>query len=86
MKVQPEHYAMMRDAMRTALAEIPAGRLAAFREANTEKRFRWDLARFAHLIPFITSEIYPYADDTHVDTALRAIVRELDAHTTEVRS
>ena len=37
-------------------------------------RWRWDVARSAGLIPFFGEELYKYADDTHIDTALRFIL------------
>jgi len=49
----------------------------------SDKRFRWDLLRFAGVKignsagtpgPF---NLYDYLDNTHIDTALKAIVKEL---------
>ena len=31
----------------------------------------------AKLTPFLCANVYPYADDTHVDTALRKIMAEI---------
>jgi hypothetical protein len=42
------------------------------------RRYRWDICRAAGLIPYICNTLYRYANDTHIDTALRVIVRELE--------
>ena len=81
MKIQPEHYAHMR----AAIANLDADAVRAHRAALADdprvrdlaKRFRWDLSYAARLTPWICDTVYPYANDTHVDTALRRIVDEL---------
>ena len=78
MKVKPEHYEYMRDAMALALDSLSSEHVSRFRANFSEKRFRWDLARGANLIRFMTCYLYEYCNDTHIDTALRAIIRELD--------
>ena len=43
------------------------------------KALGWTQAQLAEkLTPWICDNLYSYLDDSHVDTALRAIVRELD--------
>lgn len=81
MKIQPAHY----EHMKAAIAALPVEGMRAHklmlasdkRVKDLEKRFRWDLSYAAKLTPFICSDVYSYANDDHVDTALRAIVREL---------
>jgi hypothetical protein len=81
MKIQPDHYAVMRD----AIAALPTDAVAAHKAAlhneprvkDLPKRLRWDLLYAAKLNPFVCDTIYPYANDTHIDTALRSIVNEL---------
>ncbi len=41
------------------------------------KRARWDLIYKAGLSKWICDNLYPYLDDSHVDTALRRIVAAL---------
>ena len=77
MKIRAEHYEHMRSEMVKALATLDPKRVAAYRAEVTPKRFRWDLVRGAGLVPFITGTLYAYADDTHIDTALRHIVANL---------
>jgi hypothetical protein len=38
-------------------------------------RDRWDALSAAGLIPWVCSTLYPYLNDNHIDTALRAIAR-----------
>jgi hypothetical protein len=80
MKIQQEHF----NHMKAAIAAIPAEKVAAHakfianegKAQDEEKRLRWDLSYYAGLTPFICKNVYPYANDDHVDTALRAIMRE----------
>lgn len=84
MKITPAHY----QHMQTAIAKIATPeKVAAHRQfivnegkaRDVEKRLRWDLSYYAGLTPFICENVYSYADDGHVDTALRQIMRELAA-------
>jgi hypothetical protein len=47
------------------------------RSKDVAKRVRWDWSYYAGLTPWICSYLYSYCDDTHIDTALRQIMREL---------
>jgi hypothetical protein len=71
----------MRDAIAPFAADIPVMREAIIAEGkarDVEKRLRWDLSFKAGLTPWVCSTLYSYCDDVHVDTALRAIVREIE--------
>lgn len=85
MKITPEHYAYILRAMRLAtcdrnLLELE-GRYRT--QGLSPKRFRWDWSYAARaetgekLSVWICDNIYPYANDTHLDTALRQVMREL---------
>lgn len=65
--------------MRAAIIDHDTPELrAAYKEHGfTDKRYRWDLSYRAGLTPWICANIYSYADDTHIDTALRSIVAPL---------
>lgn len=97
MKIKPEHYAHMRDAI-AALPFTPAERRATILEkqperygnggpGDLEKRVRWDMLWAAVGSSWICDNLYregvngPYTgvNDTHIDTALRAIMREVEA-------
>lgn len=82
MKILPEHYQYMKAAIvKIATPE----KLAAHRQfimnegksGDIEKRLRWDLSYYAGLTPWICANVYKYANDTHIDTALKAIVKGL---------
>lgn len=76
MKILPAHLEYMRAAI--APHDTPEAR-AAYRAAGlSDKRYRWDLSyRAEGLTPWICANVYSYADDAHIDTALRAIVAPL---------
>jgi hypothetical protein len=78
MKIKPEHFNKIVESLRPLADQIPAHR-EAVRESgkfqDLEKRIRWDWAHAAGLTPFFCAEIYDYANDEHIDTALRAAVK-----------
>jgi hypothetical protein len=80
MKIQPAHYAFMKAAIGAFTSEDVASRRQAIvaegKAKDVATRLRWDLSYAANLTPFICKHVYPYADDSHVDTALRQIMRE----------
>jgi hypothetical protein len=74
MKIKPEHVAHMKAAI---LANAHAPTLPSYLARGlTEKRWRWDLLWQAGLSRWISDNIYPYANDDHIDTALRHITRD----------
>lgn len=71
MKISKEHYKHLESAILPLMKEIP---LSLYVEKGlSEKRYRWDLSYRANLSTWICDNIYPYADDSHLDTALRQI-------------
>jgi hypothetical protein len=78
MKIQPAHYAYMLAACRATLAASTPEAIAAFTAGKSAERIRWDLSYAAGLTPYICENVYPYANDAHVDTALRAIAAGLN--------
>ena len=83
MKITQEHYATMLNAITPLAHTIPAQRTLLSKDSgitDLEKRIRWDLAYKAGLTVFICDSIYAYANDTHIDTALKSIVKELEAN------
>lgn len=80
MKIKPEHYQHMLIAMRAAQALEPKETRAAYEaQGLTAKRHRWDLSYAAGLSAWIGDNVYSYADDTHLDTAFKSIVKELES-------
>lgn len=86
MKIRAEHFQVMRAAM---LVVRDAGTFSPPSEYVAQSigrvplmRHRWDTFNAATIAgerscSWLCRVVYPYADDTHVDTALRAIQREL---------
>ncbi len=80
-KIDPKDYLYMRDALARNKDLIPAFRAqiaADPRVKDSAKRLRWDLANYSDLTGFFCSVIYKYANDSHIDTALKSIMRELE--------
>ena len=69
MKIKPAHYDYMKAAI---LGNSTAPTLPDYlAKGLSEKRWRWDLLHMAKLTPWICANIYSYANDDHIDTALR---------------
>lgn len=87
MKMKPVHYAHLKKTIETFLKthdlENHRRRIEYHqanpytREVDANKRLRWDLCYMAHLTEYICTEIYSYANDDHIDTALQKIMKEL---------
>lgn len=82
MKMKLEHYDYLKDAMQRNAEYIPQYRahiIAEGKAKDVEKRLRWDLVYLSGLSHWISDNLYSYLDDTHIDTALRYIMRDLHA-------
>ncbi len=85
MKIKPEHYAAIVNALRTLRAAQPLLTPAVYQEKHIgkdpAKRFRWDAFTAARInggsARWLCDNVYSYADDTHIDTALRRAVAEV---------
>lgn len=89
MKIRPEHYAQLRAVVLEGMRRIPP--LEAYRGCHEsvprihlardrDKRYRWDALHAAGQPgrDMLRDDcLYGYLDDDHIDTALRAIVREV---------
>lgn len=82
MKIRPEDYQQLRNAIQAVRAMYPEETVeAAEKRGWTAKRWRWQLVHVAqrlHLLPYFTSSddgfpLYSYLNDDHIDTALRRI-------------
>jgi hypothetical protein len=80
MKILPEHYEYMKNKMSERSVEL-FGRYSLIhaegKAQDIDKRVRWDLARDVGLVPFFCDTLYKYANDDHIDTALRKIIEEI---------
>ena len=75
MKMLPEHYEHMRQAI--ASVDTPELRSHYIAEKLSTTRYQWDLVRHARLMPWLCDSLYQYLNDTHIQTALNRIVRPL---------
>lgn len=81
MKITPQHF----DHFRSLVApfDTPERRAEAIENGYTDKRYRWSLTYIVHSTDpqsatrFICDVLYVYLNDTHIDTALRALVPPL---------
>lgn len=71
MKMIDDHFKTLADAITPLIDKYPCAKHTA--AGMSEKRWRWDLLYVAKLTPFVCNELYPYLNDTHIDTALRKI-------------
>ncbi len=81
MKIKPKHYTRILEAIRPLAHKFPTHRAALIKERKArdiEKRLRWDMAHAAKLKKFFCDEIYSYANDEHIDTALRQAIKEIE--------
>lgn len=84
MKISDEHYQVIRDEIskiankdRTHIEEYRSSLLANPKVEDAAKRFRWDLLYATGLSKWLRDVIYPYANDMHIDTALRSVMNDL---------
>jgi hypothetical protein len=81
MKITPEHLEILK--ARVAHHDTPERRSVAIKANHSDKRYRWDLTYVDNsneeksATRFICDVLYKYANDVHIDTALRQIVPPL---------
>lgn len=86
MKIKPEHYSVLLESIRPLADKLPAHREFIRKEGKSkdvEMRLRWD-ALWASKIDgkascfWISNVLYKDGlNDSHIDSALRAVMREL---------
>jgi hypothetical protein len=82
MKITAEHFATL--TAKVAPFDTPERREQYKAQGLTDKRYRWDLSYLGgkgsdpeSTTRFICDVLYEYLNDTHIDTALRTIVKPL---------
>ena len=81
MKITKADYGVMLRAMRALASEIKPRRVWLIANAtykNLEARLRWEIWYAAGLTRFACDTLYKYANDDHIDTALRRIIAEIE--------
>jgi len=82
MKIIDEHYQYMRESIqRLGIEKIKHHKADLLFRVNgygdIDKRVRWDALHAAGLTPWVCKHLYEYANDSHIDTALRHIMADL---------
>lgn len=81
MKMIPKHYQHMKSKIEPLVEKVEKHieyLKTDERVKDINKRLRWDLFYAAGLTTFTCDELYKYLDDTHIDTALRQIMKDLN--------
>lgn len=81
MKMKPEHYFHVRNCFEQSAHWIPMIRESIANENKAKdhaKRLRWDMLYCAIGSRWICDNLYSYLDDSHIDSALRAIMRQFE--------
>lgn len=81
MKIKPEHYNYILNAIKPLAKHIQGHREALKQDKRVkdlEKRLRWDLFWAAKLSTWTSDNLYCYLNDNHIDTALKNIVAEIE--------
>jgi len=76
MKIQPEHAAHITAAVQAV--DNPERRAKAQIGNHSNLRYRWDCLWAAGLTRWVCDNIYPYANDDHIDTVLRQAIPNLN--------
>lgn len=89
MKMKPEHFAELEQAIQRVQSEYPDVTLQSYLDAGRSgKRYRWDLLYCATRRGWFKIgdgkgcdgvPLYSYLTDSHIDTALRRIVARIAA-------
>lgn len=74
MKIKSEHFDYLKAAIEPIMARTPVAEYRAANPTFSDKRVRWDYLWAAKLSTWISDNLYSYMNDTHIDTALKAIV------------
>ncbi len=82
MKIKHEHINFIKDSI-AALSLVE--KIKAHRDVlrlddrvkDLEKRLRWDMLYAAVSSKWIGDNLYPYMNDTHIDSALKSIAKEI---------
>ena len=76
MKIKPEHLAELRRLI--AEHDTPATRQEARSMGWKAPRYHYWLCGKPNVLAFICDTLYTYLEDTHIDTALRRIIPDLE--------
>lgn len=83
MKIIPEHYETLRKGISDKYRDLLINHAVDFNKylsGHTDKRIAWDLLNAAKLMPFVCNTLYKYCNDSHIDTALLRIIKEIKTY------
>ena len=81
MKMKPEHFNHLLEAIQPLTGKIQSHREFLIKEnkaKDIETRLRWDLFWAARLNDYVRDTLYPYLNDDHINTALKAVMKKLE--------
>jgi hypothetical protein len=78
MKIKPEHYDYIKNSIDSLDKEKVKIHKSLGYGIDREKRFIWDLFNAAKLYIYASNVLYKYLNDSHIETALYKIVKELE--------
>ena len=73
MKMTPEHYAHIAERFESTLGNFPLAR-AEYESQGKYMRLRWDLLYKSVGSAWVCEHLYPYLNDSTIDTGLRKIL------------
>ena len=73
MKMLPDDFSAMKAAVLSVVERYPLAARDYSERGFSAERYRWDML---HASGFPTGPLYRYLDDSHIDTALRAIMSD----------
>lgn len=77
MKITVQHYGHICRALNDIKPTIMQMKTVYKNSGLSDKRLRWDALRQAGLITWACDNLYSYANDDHIDTALRQYFSKL---------
>lgn len=80
MKITAEDYQYLKQKIEPLRSQFPAA-LEAYKAnpkiKDAHKALRWQALHAAGLTPWVCTALYGYLNDDHIDTALRAVMAEI---------
>jgi hypothetical protein len=79
MKMKKEHYDFVEEKMKPLMEKVNNHRkflVVEGKAKDVEMRLRWDVFSTAGLTNYVCEVLYSYLDDSHIDTALKKILKD----------
>ena len=81
MKITATHYKVLENGIKEKHTDMLANHTQDYTKylaaGYSDKRIGWDLLHAAKLTPFVCDTLYKYLNDTHIDTAVLAIMKTI---------